>query len=126
MDEARDFTLDPINFPQHKVKAFVDEVHAADQHYVMIIDPAIAAAVDNPTFVRGQQHDVFLKNHDKTLFVGKVWPGPTAFPDFMHPRTTAWWIDEIKRFENMVPIDGLWIGTHSIFQFGEERCHSSV
>lgn len=39
----------------------------------------------------------------------QVWPGPTAFPDFTNPTTQDWWMDCIRGFHNMVPVDGLWI-----------------
>ncbi len=38
----------------------------------------------------------------------QVWPGTTAFPDFLHPNATQWWQDQIAAFLASVPIDGLW------------------
>ena len=46
MDHFKDFTVDPVNFPAADMKAFINELHAKDQHFVPIIDPGISAVWD--------------------------------------------------------------------------------
>ena len=43
------------------------------------------------------------------LLFGQVWPGLTAYPDFSSDVTHEWWYDNLKRFHEKVPFDGLWI-----------------
>ena len=35
--------------------------------------------------------------------------GKAVFPDFLYPPTTDWWIDEVKKFHQIVKFDGIWI-----------------
>lgn len=90
MEEYKDFTLDEHNFPEREMQEFVHRLHEDKQHYVLIIDPAIKAQPGYKVYDEALKEDLFIKNADGTVLVGKVWPGLTAFPDFLHPKTQQW------------------------------------
>jgi hypothetical protein len=39
----------------------------------------------------------------------KVWPGPTAFPDFTNPNSVEWWTHIATAYHGIVPFDGIWL-----------------
>lgn len=82
MDKRLIFTLDGGNFPIERVREIVDYLHSHDQHYVMMVDPAVAYT-DYPTFNRGVEDGIFLKESNGSVYKAVVWPGVTAYPDFV-------------------------------------------
>jgi alpha-glucosidase len=48
-------------------------LHDRHQHYILMIDPAVAE-YDYPAFNRGREMGIFLKKDNETLFRGVVWP----------------------------------------------------
>ena len=51
--------------------------------------------------------DHFVKNPDGSVYIGDVWPGPSAFPDFTRPATRKWWGTLFTDFVN-TGIRGFW------------------
>jgi alpha-glucosidase len=117
MDQHHDYSWDPVNFPEDQIKTFVSKLHDNGQHYVVIVDPGIPylPGAGYAPYDTGVQQDIFIKNSTGDIFVGKVWPGLTAFPDFLNPKTTDWWYSQISEFLTQVPIDGLWIDMSNLF-----------
>jgi alpha-glucosidase (family GH31 glycosyl hydrolase) len=74
MDAYLDFTTDPINFPQARLKSFVDQLHANNQHFVPIVDPGIYVANPNySTYSEGIAQDVFIKDlTQSSYYLGQV------------------------------------------------------
>ena len=103
MDGYKDFTTDPHRYPLDKFKKFIDDIHGTDQHYIPMFDAGIY--VPNPNnasdiyeiFHNGNESDSFLKNPDGSLYIGSVWPGFTAFPDFLAPKSQEFWTKTNKR-----------------------------
>lgn len=69
MDRRKVFTLDPKRFPIKKVRELVDYLHERDQHYIVMVDPAVAYS-DNGAFNRGAEQGIFLKKADGSIYKG--------------------------------------------------------
>jgi alpha-glucosidase len=106
MNQYLDFTFDPVRFPAADMKTFVDTLHSNGQHYVVIVDPGIHNSVGYAPYDQGLQQDLFIKKGNGEVFIGKVWPGTTAFPDWLHPNASSWWATQVAGFLGTVPIDG--------------------
>jgi alpha-glucosidase len=110
MNLRKVFTLDPERFPLDKMRELVSTLHDRQQHYVVMVDPAVAY-LNNSAYDNGKALDVFLKYPNGTIFNGVVWPGITVFPDWFHPNTQSYWNQEFITFfdaNSGVDIDALW------------------
>ncbi len=77
MYQRLDWTYDPDRLSE--LPQIVSDLHTNGQHYVNIIDPAIAIRPGYEPYDNGLYRDVFIKESksDKPL-QGVVWPGPTG------------------------------------------------
>ncbi|XP_059453307.1 alpha-xylosidase 1 [Corylus avellana] len=121
MDGKKDFTLNPTNYPRPKLLAFLDKIHSIGMKYIVIIDPGIAVNSSYGVHQRGIANDVFIK-YEGEPYLAQVWPGAVNFPDFLNPKTVSWWVDEIRRFHELVPVDGLWIDMNEVSNFCSGLC----
>ncbi|KAM7270260.1 hypothetical protein ACFE04_029474 [Oxalis oulophora] len=121
MDFHKDFTLNPVAYPQPKLSKFLDKIHGIGMHYIVLIDPGIGVNQSYGVYQRGIADDVFIK-YEGEPYLAQVWPGAVNFPDFLNPKTVDWWGDEIRRFHEMVPVDGLWIDMNEASNFCSGKC----
>ncbi|KAF4630906.1 hypothetical protein G7Y89_g7227 [Cudoniella acicularis] len=85
-------TTDPDRFPIARVQKYVDYLHEHNQHYIVMADPALAYQTERVT----------------------------AFPDWFHPDTHDFWVDEFAQFfdaDTGVDIDALWIDMNEAANF---------
>ncbi|KAJ8001406.1 hypothetical protein DPEC_G00169180 [Dallia pectoralis] len=95
MDHSLDFTFDPVNFATlSDMDPGISSVQPKEQYW---------------PYDEGLKRGVFINQSDGETLIGKVWPGLTAFPDFSNPVTHEWWYENLQRFHDKVPFDGLWI-----------------
>ncbi|KAI1380693.1 glycoside hydrolase family 31 protein [Hypoxylon crocopeplum] len=112
MYRRRVFSLDPDRFPLHKMRELVDYLHAHNQHYVVMVDPAVAYQDFPAAFQRGVDDNIFLLRENGSVWKGVVWPGVTAFPDWFSANVSSYWNNEFSIFfspDDGVDIDALWI-----------------
>ena len=65
MDTFKDFTFDPVHFPEYRMKELSDHLHANKQRMVLMVDAGKAYMSNYEPYVRGAELDVFLKNPGK-------------------------------------------------------------
>ncbi|XP_009602359.1 alpha-xylosidase 1-like [Nicotiana tomentosiformis] len=121
MDGKKDFTLNPVNYPRPQLLSFLEKIHARGMKYIVIVDPGIGVNNSYGVYQRGIANDVFIKYEGKP-YLAQVWPGAVNFPDFLNPKTVEWWGDEIRRFHELVPVDGLWIDMNEVSNFCSGLC----
>jgi alpha-glucosidase len=61
----------------------------------------------DPSPLSNVTHDAFAHNPDGSLFVGKVWPGASVFPDFTREKVRDWWGSLYQQFASW-GIAGFW------------------
>jgi alpha-glucosidase (family GH31 glycosyl hydrolase) len=125
MQDHRDFSWDSVNYPESQVKQFVDGLHQSDMKYVVIVDPGIPYEKGYAPYDQGVEKNVFIKNSNGNIFVGKVWPGYTAYPDFTHPNASDFWYGLVSEFMNGVDVDGLWIDMNEVSNFCDGDCNGA-
>ncbi|XP_072846803.2 lysosomal alpha-glucosidase [Pogona vitticeps] len=119
-DAKRDFTFNQDGFSD--MPQMVNDFHRQGRRYVMIVDPGISSSGPSGSYKpydEGLKRGVFILNATGQPLIGKVWPGPTAFPDFTNPETQRWWQDTVKDFHDQVPFDGMWIDMNEPSNFVE-------
>ena len=117
------FTTDHIRYPLDKLRSIIDYLHAHDQHYIMMLDPAVADQDIKPNN-DGKEMNVFMQRNGST-WTGAVWAGASHFPDWFAPNSQDYWNDQISTFydaDKGVDIDGLWIDMNEPSNFCDLPC----
>ncbi len=91
MDGYRIFTWNNKNFPDPK--KMIADLRNDGFKIAVIVDPGIKADTAYHAFRSGTAADVFVKYPNGNPFIGKVWPGECAFPDFTKESGRKWWGD---------------------------------
>ncbi len=104
-DRNRPFTIDTKTFPD--MPGALAKLHKMGFHVVAITDLHIAKVPGYAPYDSGIAGDHFVHNPDGSVYIGSVWPGPSAFPDFTQASTRVWWGTLYKNFVN-IGFDGFW------------------
>lgn len=104
MDRFRNFTFGE---QWQDTAGLVAEMAADGVRTVVIVDAGVAKADDYPEYRDGLGEDVFCRDRDGEVYVGEVWPGPTAFPDFTSPAARTWWGSRLAAYDR-IGVAGYW------------------
>jgi alpha-glucosidase len=85
----RPFTVDRERFPNFE--GMVSDLKAEGFKIVAITDLHLAKLPGYKPYDEGIKADYFVKNPDGSVYVGKVWPGDSVFPDFTRAAVRQWW-----------------------------------
>lgn len=105
MDGYRVFTWNHELFPDPA--ALARQLHQQGFRLITIVDPGVKVDPDFALFREGVAHDLFCRAASGELYIGQVWPGRTAFPDFVKPEARTWWGEQNARHAQ-VGIAGIW------------------
>ncbi|MHB9027156.1 MAG: glycoside hydrolase family 31 protein, partial [Candidatus Latescibacterota bacterium] len=106
MDNFRIFTWDRRKFPDPA--ALIADLGRAGFRMVTIIDPGVKHEPGYHVYDEGVRRRLFCRAPGGAVFVGKVWPGHTVFPDYLKEETRAWWADLIAGHAAS-GLGGIWI-----------------
>lgn len=128
MDLRKVFTTDSARFPLHLVREMVKTLHDNNQHYIVMVDPAVAYQ-KYPGYENGAALDAFINLANGSVYQGVVWPGSTVYPDWFGPKTQDYWNGEFDTFfsaDHGVDIDALWIDMNEASNFCNYPCTDPV
>ena len=91
MDGYRVFTWNPDLFPDPP--GMLKRLKEQGFRVITIIDPGVKYDPGYEVFDSGLERDVFCRTEGGDVYIGQVWPGNTAFPDFATEEAREWWGD---------------------------------
>ena len=104
-ENNRPFTINRERFPDFE--GMVKDLKDEGFKLVLITDLHIAKWPGYKPYDEGIARDYFVKNPDGSVYVGKVWPGDSVFPDFTRAEVRQWWGSLYANFVNM-GVRGFW------------------
>lgn len=106
MDGFRVMTFKTPNFDD--AAGLISDLKEKGIRTITIVDPGVKVDEEYPVFKRGKEGNHFTKKLDGEIFIGAVWPGDSAFPDFSNNDCREWWKSELKKFISEHGMDGIW------------------
>lgn len=105
MDGYRVFTWDVQSFPD--APGMLERLSAKGFRVITIIDPGVKFEPGYWVFDQGLDRDLFCRTEGGDTYIGQVWPGNTAFPDFATEEARAWW-GELNAAHVESGLAGIW------------------
>jgi alpha-glucosidase len=105
MDGYRVFTWDEEAFPD--VPGMLARLEDDGFRVVTIVDPGVKHEPGYPVYDEAVERDVLCRTEGGDIYLGEVWPGDTAFPDFVTEEARAWW-GELNARHVRSGVAGIW------------------
>lgn len=105
MDNYKVFTFDEKEYgPKGEI---FDEIKTMGYKPVAIVDPGIKVEEGYFMSDEGLENDYFAKDKDGEVYINRVWPGDSYFPDFGREEVRKWWGDHHKDLMD-IGLCGIW------------------
>ncbi|WP_318764734.1 glycoside hydrolase family 31 protein [Lactiplantibacillus carotarum] len=118
MDGYRVFTWNNDQY-QGDPQKFIDALKQEGIKVIPIIDPGVKEDPDYDIFAEGVKKGYFAKTPSGEVYINKVWPGNSAFPDFGRPEVRHWWAKN-GEFLTKLGVAGIWIDMNEPASFEGE------
>ena len=105
MDEYRVFTSSKERFPSFDKLAA--ELAPDNFKLITIVDPGVKKDEKFQIYKEAISADHLCKTAQGEVFIETVWPGLSAFPDFLDAKTRRWWGEKLKFYMDR-GIAGIW------------------
>jgi alpha-glucosidase len=105
MDGYRVFTWNTDAFPD--VAAMLERLADRGFRVITIVDPGVKYEPGYGVFDQAVARDVLCRTEAGEIYVGEVWPGATAFPDFVTEEARQWW-GELNADHVRSGLAGIW------------------
>ena len=106
MDNYKVFTWNQGNY-HNDPDSFLKQLSERGFKLVTINDPGVKKEEGYHIYEEGVEKDYFVKTPEGDVYINKVWPGDSAFPDFGKPEVRTWWGSNLKFHVNK-HIRGIW------------------
>jgi len=105
MQDYKVFTVDSKRFKEFK--KMTEKLHEMGFKLVVIIDPGVKVEKGYEVYDEAKEKDYLIKDENGEVYVGKVWPGDSSFPDYLRKEVREWW-GELHRGLIDLGVDGIW------------------
>jgi alpha-glucosidase len=105
MDGYRVFTWDADRFPDPA--GMLARLRDNGFRVITIIDPGVKYEPRYWVFDQALERDVLCRTEGGDIYIGQVWPGNTAFPDFVTEEARSWW-GELNAEHVRSGLAGIW------------------
>ncbi|MEE6295146.1 TIM-barrel domain-containing protein [Georgenia wangjunii] len=105
MDGYRVFTWNTDRFPD--VPGMLGRLREDGFRTITIVDPGVKREPGYSVYDDALERDLLCRTESGEVYTGQVWPGATAFPDFVLPEARQWW-GELNAAHVRSGLAGIW------------------